>query len=81
MHPQFICEVPTGPHVVVAEVPMDVHAAIHQFSHPAQQPHGTFGHHMPPFKPEVDEVPHQVQGFALATDRVEPCQKNPLALA
>ena len=65
LDPEFVGEIAPGPHVVVAEVPMDFESSIHKIRNPAQQPHGAFRHHMAPFEPEVNQVSDEMQALPL----------------
>jgi len=80
LNAQFIGEVSSGPHVVVAQVPVDVEATVDQFSHLSQKAYRALGDHVTPLKPKVDEVAHQMQGVTLTAYFLEPGQENPFPL-
>ena len=78
---EFVGEVASGPHVVVAEVPMDVQPTIHELTNAAEQANRTFGHDMLPFEPEVQHVTHQVKPIASGAHFVDPLQERAFPVA
>lgn len=77
---EFLGEVASGPHVVVAQVPMHIKPAVYQFSQFAKQAHRAFGDDVAPFKPKVNEITHQMKRIAVAPYLLQPGQKRPLPL-
>ena len=79
-NPELIGEVPPRPHIVIAQMPVDIKPTVGQFSDAPQQPNRPFGNDMFPLKPEVDQITDQVQGLSLASHLVQPTQEHPFPL-
>ncbi len=77
---ELIGEVSPRPHVVVAKVPMHIQSPVYQFANAAKESNRSFWDHMPPFKPEIDEVAYQVESVALASYFFNPFEKGALSL-
>ena len=72
---EFISEVPFGPHVVVAKVPVHIQSAIDQFRDATQEAHASLWDHMAPFEPEIKEVADQVKTITFPADLFNPFEE------